>query len=57
LRKLGVRLKVTKNLDRVYYLAANMRGIGFIKTVFAYVMGDNTRIDINMMEAPQKETS
>jgi GDP-D-mannose 3',5'-epimerase len=44
-------LTVTKNMDRVYHLAADMGGIGFIKTVLADVMKNNTRIDINMMEA------
>jgi nucleoside-diphosphate-sugar epimerase len=44
-------LKVTKNIDKVYNLAANMGGIGFITTVGADVMHDNVIINANMLEA------
>lgn len=44
-------LKVTKDIDTVYNLAANMGGIGFISEVKAEVMRDNILININMLEA------
>jgi len=44
-------LKVSKDIDWIFHLAANMGGIGFIKTVLADVMRDNVRIDLNMLEA------
>jgi len=47
-------LKVTKNIDKVYNLAANMGGIGFITTVGAEVMHDNTLINTFMLEASRQ---
>jgi nucleoside-diphosphate-sugar epimerase len=44
-------LAVTKGMDKVYNLAANMGGIGFITEVGAEVMHDNTLINTNMLEA------
>ena len=44
-------LKVTDNIDKVYNLAANMGGIGFITSVSADVMRDNVLINANMLEA------
>lgn len=44
-------LKVTKDINTVYNLAANMGGIGFISEVKAEVMRDNILININMLEA------
>jgi len=44
-------LKATEGIDRVYNLAANMGGIGFITSVFADVMHDNVLINTYMLEA------
>jgi nucleoside-diphosphate-sugar epimerase len=40
-----------KGIDKVYTLAANMGGIGFITEVKAEVMRDNVLINVNMAEA------
>jgi len=45
---------VTKGIDKVYNLAANMGGIGFITTVGAEVMHDNVLINTNMLEASKQ---
>jgi len=47
-------LKATKNIDKVYNLAANMGGIGFITEVGAEVMHDNTLINTFMLEAARQ---
>jgi GDP-D-mannose 3',5'-epimerase len=47
-------LKVTKDIDLVYNLAANMGGIGFITEVGAEVMHDNTLINTFMLEAARQ---
>lgn len=47
-------LKATKNIDKVYNLAANMGGIGFITEVGAEVMHDNTLINTYMLEASRQ---
>jgi nucleoside-diphosphate-sugar epimerase len=47
-------LQATKGMDRVYNLAANMGGIGFITTVKAEVMRDNVLINVNMLEAARR---
>ena len=44
-------LAVTKDMDYVYNLAANMGGIGFITAVGAEVMHDNVLINANMLQA------
>jgi len=44
-------LKATQGVDKVYNLAANMGGIGFITSVFADVMHDNVLINTHMLEA------
>lgn len=44
-------LKVTKDIDYVFNLAANMGGIGFITSVGAEVMYDNVLINANMLQA------
>lgn len=44
-------LKVTKGIDYVYNLAANMGGIGYITQVGADIMRDNVLINTNMLEA------
>jgi nucleoside-diphosphate-sugar epimerase len=51
LRKLENCLKATEKIDKVYNLAANMGGIGFITSVFADVMHDNVLINTYMLEA------
>jgi nucleoside-diphosphate-sugar epimerase len=47
-------LAVTKDVDKVYNLAANMGGIGFITAVGAEVMHDNVLINTLMLEASRK---
>jgi nucleoside-diphosphate-sugar epimerase len=54
LRKAESSLEVVKGMDRVYNLAANMGGIGYITTVKAEVMRDNVLINVNMLEAAKK---
>jgi nucleoside-diphosphate-sugar epimerase len=54
LRKEKSCLQVVKGMDRVYNLAANMGGIGYITTVKAEVMRDNVLINVNMLEAARK---
>jgi GDP-D-mannose 3',5'-epimerase len=54
LRILENCIKVTKNIDKVYNLAANMGGIGFITEVGAEVMHDNTLINTFMLEAARQ---
>jgi len=44
-------LKATEGIDKIYNLAANMGGIGFITSVFADVMHDNVLINTYMLEA------
>ncbi len=44
-------LQATEGVERVYNLAANMGGIGFITEVGAEVMRDNVLINANMLEA------
>lgn len=47
-------LKATEDIDKVYNLAANMGGIGFITAVGAEVMHDNILINTYMLEASRK---
>ena len=47
-------LKATKGIDKVYNLAANMGGIGFITEVAADVMRDNVLINTHMLEAARQ---
>jgi len=47
-------LSVVNGMDRVYNLAANMGGIGYITEVKAQVMRDNVLINVNMLEAARK---
>jgi GDP-D-mannose 3',5'-epimerase len=47
-------LAATKDVDKVYNLAANMGGIGFITAVGAEVMHDNVLINAQMLEASRK---
>jgi GDP-D-mannose 3',5'-epimerase len=49
-------LKATKNIDKVYNLAANMGGIGFITAVGGEVMHDNTLINTFMLEASRQNS-
>lgn len=44
----------TKDIDKVYNLAANMGGIGFITSIGAEVMYDNVLINAQMLEASRK---
>lgn len=59
--KLALDLRVSENcliaskgIDKVYNLAANMGGIGFITEVGAEVMHDNTLINTHMLEASRQ---
>ncbi|NWG11880.1 NAD-dependent epimerase/dehydratase family protein [Candidatus Bathyarchaeota archaeon] len=54
LREFENCLTVTKNVDAVFNLAANMGGIGFITSVGADVMHDNVLINANMLEASRQ---
>jgi len=54
LRLLENCVKATEGIDKVYNLAANMGGIGFITEVGAEVMHDNTLINTFMLEAARK---
>jgi nucleoside-diphosphate-sugar epimerase len=47
-------LAATKGMDKVYNLAANMGGIGFITAVGAEVMHDNVLINAQMLEASRQ---
>jgi len=47
-------LAVTEGMDKVYNLAANMGGIGFITEVGAEVMHDNILINTHMLEASRQ---
>jgi len=47
-------LAATKGIDKVYNLAANMGGIGFITEVGAEVMHDNILINTHMLEASRQ---
>jgi GDP-D-mannose 3',5'-epimerase len=47
-------LNATKKVDKVYNLAANMGGIGFITEVAADVMRDNVLINTHMLEAARQ---
>jgi GDP-D-mannose 3', 5'-epimerase len=51
LRILKNCLEATDGIDKVYNLAANMGGIGFISSVFADVCHDNILINTFMLEA------
>jgi nucleoside-diphosphate-sugar epimerase len=55
LRKARSCLQVVKDMNRVYNLAANMGGIGYITSVKAKVMRDNVLINVNMLEAARKQ--
>ena len=54
LRKWKNCVAVTKGMDKVYNLAANMGGIGFITEVGAEVMYDNILINTYMLEASRR---
>lgn len=44
-------IRLLKDMDHVYHFAANMGGIHYITEVKADIMRDNTRIDMNILEA------
>lgn len=44
-------MKLTKDMDYVFQLAANMGGIGYITSVGADIMRDNILINANMLQA------
>jgi nucleoside-diphosphate-sugar epimerase len=54
LRILENCLAATEGIDKVYNLAANMGGIGFITAVGAEVMHDNVLINTHMLEASRQ---
>lgn len=51
LRRAEACLDVTRDVNYVYHLAANMGGIGFITAKKAEVVRDNTLMDIQMLDA------
>lgn len=51
LRDFRNAIESVKGIDKVYTLAANMGGIGFITEVKAEIMRDNVLINVNMAEA------
>jgi len=51
LKNSGNCLTATKGIDKVYNLAANMGGIGFITEIGAEIMHDNLLINTYMLEA------
>ena len=51
LRRWNNCLQVTREVDEIYHLAANMGGIGFIETNKAVIMHDSALINIHMIEA------
>jgi len=44
-------LKVTRGIDYVFQVAANMGGIGYITSVGADIMRDNMLINVNMLQS------
>jgi len=44
-------VKVTKDVDHVFNLAADMGGMGFIQSNHSVIMYNNTMISFNMLEA------
>jgi GDP-D-mannose 3', 5'-epimerase len=54
LRRSDDCLRVTRGIDEVYNLAANMGGIGFIESHKAEIMHDNVLINIHMLEAARQ---
>ncbi len=51
LRRFDNCLMATRGAERIYHLAANMGGIGFIETFKGEIVRDNTMINIHMIEA------
>lgn len=51
LRVMDNCLKVTKNVDHVFNMAADMGGMGFIQSNHSVIMYNNTMISFNMLEA------
>jgi len=51
LRDFRNAMEAVEGIDKVYNLAANMGGIGYITSVKAEIMRDNVLINVNMAEA------
>jgi GDP-D-mannose 3',5'-epimerase len=54
LREMSNCLAVTKNIDWVYNLAADMGGMGFIQSNHSTILYNNTMISFNMVEAARR---
>ena len=54
LRRSNSAAQTVKGVDRVYNLAANMGGIGYITEIKGEIMRDNVLINVNMLEAARK---
>jgi len=54
LRDFAACMRATVGMDWVFNLAANMGGIGYITSVAADIVRDNTLININMLEAAKE---
>ena len=50
-------LIATKGIDKIYHLAANMGGIGFITKIGAEIMHDNVLINTYMLEASRRKSA
>src|SRR5947209_6490130 len=51
LREFDICRDVTRDIDQVYHLAADMGGIAFISSHFASVARNNSLINLSMLEA------
>jgi nucleoside-diphosphate-sugar epimerase len=54
LRRSNSAAQTVKGVDRVYNLAANMGGIGYITEIKGEIMRDNVLINVNMLEAARR---
>lgn len=54
-RSRGACAAMCEDIDQVYHLAADMGGIGYISANHAEICRNNTRINLNMLEAAEAE--
>jgi nucleoside-diphosphate-sugar epimerase len=54
LRKLGIAWQAVAGVDRVYHLAADMGGIGWISTHHAEILHNSLQIDLNVLRAAKE---
>ncbi len=53
-RQRGVAAALCEDVEQVFHLAADMGGIGYISSNHAVICRNNTRINLNMLEAAQQ---